>query len=283
MQSTTLAPPLPIFAVRDFGFSISSPTIPLVEFQSGLQFTEDIEALVVARIDYNLGTSSGAFTYTDEFIPFDDDHAGNLTTEGLIQRLQLQNYLGDIFALEVPGDSFIEWAGPIVATRIIPEPSSLLLAGVLCALVFAFHRRARRFIRVQVAVRAAAVVILGVVVLLSNAHAAEFIFLGETTSAAGVSPDGSMVLVSPDNHNFSDLDESERHHAYFVRRDLAARHHQRTSGRRSALRRRHGFMLRSFPLDGGWWPGRNRRRVCQRCIRAVSGWQRGCWKLFTWQ
>ena len=108
------------------------------------------------------------------------------------------------YPLESPGDSFfIEWSGPIVATRVIPEPSSLLLTAALCALVFAVHRRERQFVRVQVAVRAGAVIILGVVVLLSTAHAAEFIFLGETTSASGVSPDGSMVLVSPDNHNFS--------------------------------------------------------------------------------
>ncbi len=205
MQSTTLAPPLPIFAVRDFGFSISSPTIPLVEFQSGLQFTEDIEALVDARIDYNLGTSSGAFTYADEFIPFDDDHAGSLTTEGLIQRLQLQNYLGDIFALEVPGDSFIEWSGPIVATRVIPEPSAAMLAGVLAAIALIAYRRAHTFARraLHVAAGTGAVIFLFAPLSLSNAYAAEFIFLGETTSASGVSPDGSMVLVSPDNHNFS--------------------------------------------------------------------------------
>ncbi len=85
----------------------------------------------------------------------------------------------------------------------IPEPSSLLLTAALFALIFAFHRRARQFVRAQVAVRAVAVIILGVVELHSNAQAAEFIFLGETTSASGVSPDGSMVLVSPDNHNFS--------------------------------------------------------------------------------
>ena len=87
---------MPLFAVRDFSFSISSPTIPLVDFQSRLQFAEDIEAVVNARIDYDLGTSPGAFTYTDEFIPFDDDNVGRLITEGLNQRLELQNYLGDI-------------------------------------------------------------------------------------------------------------------------------------------------------------------------------------------
>ncbi len=82
MQSTTLAPPLPIFAVRDFGFSISSPVLPMVP---GQQFSQDIEAVVNARIDYNLGTSAGTFVFANWNRGFDDDNAGNLITEGLIQ------------------------------------------------------------------------------------------------------------------------------------------------------------------------------------------------------
>jgi hypothetical protein len=140
MQSPTLSP-IPIFAVRDFSFSISSPTVPLVEFQSRLQFAEDIEAIVNARIDYDLGTASGAFIYTNEFIPFDDDNVGRLITEGLIQSIELQNYLGDIFALGSPGDSFIEWSGPIVATRVIPEPAAVLLALLASAFVATWLRR----------------------------------------------------------------------------------------------------------------------------------------------
>jgi probable HAF family extracellular repeat protein len=45
--------------------------------------------------------------------------------------------------------------------------------------------------------------VLVALLLLSHADAAEFYFLGDTQSASGVSPDGSMVLVNADNHNFS--------------------------------------------------------------------------------
>jgi hypothetical protein len=144
MASPTLPPPVPLFAVRDFSFSISSPAVPLVEFQSTLQFTEDIEAVVNARLDYNLGTSAGTYNFTNWNRGFDDDNAGRLITEGLIQRLELRNYLGDIFALESPSDSFIEWAGPIVATRVIPEPPAMLLAAVLCASAYALCLRRRK-------------------------------------------------------------------------------------------------------------------------------------------
>jgi probable HAF family extracellular repeat protein len=45
--------------------------------------------------------------------------------------------------------------------------------------------------------------VLVALLLLSHAHAADFYFLGDTQTASGVSPDGSMVLVNADNHNFS--------------------------------------------------------------------------------
>ena len=89
---------------------------------AGNQFGQNIDAIVNARIDYNLGTATGALTLNNWTRGFDDDmSAGNLITQGLTQTIELQNYVGDIFALQSPSDSFFEWSGPIVATRVIPD------------------------------------------------------------------------------------------------------------------------------------------------------------------
>jgi hypothetical protein len=122
--ASTSSTPVPVFAVRDFGFSLTSPILPLI----GPHFQEDIEAVVNARVDYDLGTAAGSHSFTNWQRGFDDDNGGSITTDGVVQTIRLQNYLGDIVALQSPSDSYIEWAGPIVATRIIPEPSGLLLA-----------------------------------------------------------------------------------------------------------------------------------------------------------
>ena len=130
MAAPTLPAPAPVFAARDFRFTLSSPPIPLIAGQ----FQEDLEATVNVRIDYDLGTASGALTLSDWIRGFDDDNVGRITTAGGVQTLELQNYLGDIFALQSPADSFFEWSGPIIATRVIPEPSGLALAwSALCA------------------------------------------------------------------------------------------------------------------------------------------------------
>jgi hypothetical protein len=73
----------------------------------------------------------GSLERTDWSRGFDDDHVGRLITSGAMQGIELQNYLGEIFWLQSPADSYFEWSGPIVATRVIPEPSGLLLAAVL--------------------------------------------------------------------------------------------------------------------------------------------------------
>jgi hypothetical protein len=142
MHSPTLVPPIPFFAARDVGFTLSSPPIALV----GDHFTEDLEAIVNARIDYDLGTAAGSYVLTDWSRGFDDDHVGSITTSGSIQTLRLQNYLGDIFALQRPSDSYMEWAGPIIATRVIPEPGGVLLAASALGgwAVLAFGRAPRR-------------------------------------------------------------------------------------------------------------------------------------------
>jgi hypothetical protein len=145
MNAPTLPAPTPVFATRDFGFTLSSPPIPLVEFHSGLQFADDLDATVDFRIDYDLGTREGSLTRTNWNRGFDNDSIGFLTTTGLVQTIRLQNYLGDIVALESPADLFFEWAGPIVATRVIPEPSSLqLAASALACGLFGVHRRMMR-------------------------------------------------------------------------------------------------------------------------------------------
>jgi hypothetical protein len=142
MASPTLPAPVPVFAVRDFGFTVSSPIIPLVEFESRLQFAEDLEAVVNARLDYNLGTAVGSYPFTDLPIAFDPDHVATITTNGLVQTIRLQNYLGDSLSLQRPSDGFIEWAGPIVATRVIPEPATTLLAiAALFAIIAACQRK----------------------------------------------------------------------------------------------------------------------------------------------
>jgi hypothetical protein len=123
VESPTLGPPAPVFAVRDFGFSLESEPIEL----RGMQFNEDLTAFLNARIDYDLGATSGAYSLSNWQRGFDDDHVGTLRTEGNVQTLRLQNYLGDIFMLQSPADSSFVWSGPIVATRIIPEPSGWLL------------------------------------------------------------------------------------------------------------------------------------------------------------
>jgi hypothetical protein len=136
MTAPSLPTPVPFFAVRDFGFTLSSPAIPLVEFQSRLQFAEDIETLVNFDIDYDLGAMPGSEERTGWNRSFDDDHVGRLITTGDIQRIELQNYLGEIFWLQLPADSYLEWSGPIVATRVVPEPTGLLLAALsLTALI----------------------------------------------------------------------------------------------------------------------------------------------------
>jgi hypothetical protein len=128
VASPTLAAPVPIFAVRDFGFTLSSPVIPLVEFESRLQFAEDLQAVLNARIDYDLGSAAGSHSFTNWQRGFDNDNVGRITTDGLVQTIRMQNYLGEIIALQSPADSSFRWSGPIVATRVIPEPSGLLLA-----------------------------------------------------------------------------------------------------------------------------------------------------------
>jgi hypothetical protein len=136
VASPTLPPPVPVFAVRNFGFSLTSPVLPL----NGPHFQEDLEAVVNARVDYDLGTAMGSHSFTNWQRGFDDDHGGNITSDGLVQTIRLQNYLGDIVALQRPADSFIEWSGPIVATRIIPEPGGILLAII----AIGFGLRGRR-------------------------------------------------------------------------------------------------------------------------------------------
>ena len=146
MTVPSLPAPVPLFAARDFGFTLSSPAIPLVEFESRFQFTEDIETLVDFQIHYDLGTAQGSLERIDWSRGFDDDHVGRLITAGGMQRIELQNYLGDIFALQSPSDSYFEWAGPIVATRVIPEPNGVLLAAMFLAAsgLGGVHRQVRR-------------------------------------------------------------------------------------------------------------------------------------------
>lgn len=130
MVASTLPIPSPVFAARGFGFTVLSDPIPLVEFESRLQFAEDLQASVDFRLDYDLGIAAGSFEQTDWSRGFDDDNVGRLITEDNVQRIELQNYLGDIFLLQAPADSFVEWAGPIVATRVVPEPGAWALAAV---------------------------------------------------------------------------------------------------------------------------------------------------------
>jgi hypothetical protein len=138
MNAPSLPAPVPVFAAREFGFTLSSPPIPLVEFESALQFAEDLNAVVDFRIDYDLGTSEGSLTRMNWNRGFDDDSVGDLSTTGLVQTIHLQNYLGEIFELQSPADSFFEWSGPIVATRVIPEPNSLLLCAAALAAIGLF-------------------------------------------------------------------------------------------------------------------------------------------------
>jgi hypothetical protein len=146
MNAPNLPAPTPVFAAREFGFTLSSPPIPLVEFESALQFAENLDATVNFRIDYDLGTSEGSLTRMNWNPAFDNDSVGRLTTTGLVQTIHLQNYLGEISALQSPSDLFFEWAGPIVATRVIPEPSGLVLAAFALAACGLFETP-RRMIR----------------------------------------------------------------------------------------------------------------------------------------
>jgi hypothetical protein len=93
-----------------------------------LQFAEDLQAVVNARIDYDLGSAAGSHSFTNWQRGFDNDNVGRITTDGLVQTIRMQNYLGEIVTLQDPADSSFRWSGPIVATRIIPEPGGLLLA-----------------------------------------------------------------------------------------------------------------------------------------------------------
>jgi hypothetical protein len=150
MAAPALPAPVPFFAVRDFAFSLSGPVLPLGP--GGTQFGRPLntDAIVNARIDFNLGTSAGTHTLANWARGLDDDvSAGNLITEGLTQRIEFANFFGEIFALESPSDLFIQWSGPIVATRIIPEPHSLILAVAIGAVeLIAFRRKfLRRSIR----------------------------------------------------------------------------------------------------------------------------------------
>jgi hypothetical protein len=144
VASPTLGTPAPIFGVRDFGFTLSSPVIPLVEFESGLQFAEDLQAVVNARIDYDLGSAAGSHSFTNWQRGFDNDNVGRITTDGLVQTIRMQNYLGEIIALQSPADSSFRWSGPIVATRIIPEPGGLLLAVIAIGIGLRGRRCAAR-------------------------------------------------------------------------------------------------------------------------------------------
>jgi hypothetical protein len=142
MAAPALPAPVPFFAVREFAFSLTSPVLPLGP--DGTQFGRpfNIDAIVNARIDYNLGTATGALILNNWTRGFDDDmSAGNLITQGLTQTIELQNYVGDTFPLQSPWDSFLEWSGPIVATRVIPEPSGLTVAiGAGAVGLIAFRR-----------------------------------------------------------------------------------------------------------------------------------------------
>jgi hypothetical protein len=142
VESPTLGPPAPVFAVRDFGFTLSSPVIPLVEFESRLQFAENLRTVVNARIDYDLGSAAGSHSFTNWQHGFDNDNVGRITTDGLVQTIRLRNYLGEIVALQDPADSSFVWSGPIVATRIIPEPATALLAiAALSSMMLVYRRR----------------------------------------------------------------------------------------------------------------------------------------------
>lgn len=130
MMTAPLAGGTALAAARDFSFTLASAAIPLVTGPQFSKFAEDLEATVNVRVDYSYGAIAGTHELVDWNRGFDDDHVATLTTTGLVQTIRLQNYLGDIFALQTPADSFLEWSGPIVATRVIPEPSSWLLATV---------------------------------------------------------------------------------------------------------------------------------------------------------
>jgi hypothetical protein len=136
VASSTLSAPVPVFAVRDFGFELSSEPIEL----RGIQFNESLRATVDARLDYDLGAAAGSYLFTDWQRGFDNDNVGTITTNGLVQTIRLQNYLGDSLWLQSPADSFIDWSGSIVATRVIPEPNGLLLAMIALGLRAAFAR-----------------------------------------------------------------------------------------------------------------------------------------------
>jgi hypothetical protein len=146
MVASTLPSPSPVFATRDFGFALTSDPIPLFDFQSHLQFAQDMQASGNFKIDYDLGATIGTLERVDWSRGFDDDSQGRLITEGSVQRIELQNYLGEIFLLQSPADLFVEWAGPIVATRVVPEPSSwtlLLAAGAALGVLRNWHRPKR--------------------------------------------------------------------------------------------------------------------------------------------
>jgi hypothetical protein len=144
MAAPSLPAPVPFFAMRDFTFSLSGPVLPLGP--DGTQFGRPLntDAIVNARIDFNLGASAGTYTLANWARGLDDDaSAGNLITEGLTQRIEFENFFGGTFALESPSDLSIQWSGPIVATRVIPEPSSLTLAVAIGAFGLIAYRRQR--------------------------------------------------------------------------------------------------------------------------------------------
>jgi hypothetical protein len=144
MAAPTLPAPTPVFAVRDFSFSLDSRPIPLIEFAGGQQFADDIEATVNARLDFAVHAGEGSYLLDDWLRGFDDDNIGSLSTEGAVQLLRLHNYLGDIFPLMPPSDSFVEWAGPIVATRVVPEPARRVLLALGALGMMRWRRNTRR-------------------------------------------------------------------------------------------------------------------------------------------
>jgi hypothetical protein len=128
-----------LIAVRGFIGDIRSGAIAL----NGSSFRADQVSLVLAggQADANLTFPSGPFIGTDPLSGFDVNQlsGGTLTLSGNVYTLTLPIFASSSLTVG-PATVLETYSGQVVATAVIPEPATWILAAVGCAALIAQRR-----------------------------------------------------------------------------------------------------------------------------------------------
>jgi hypothetical protein len=120
-------------ALRDFVFNFISDPLPLRANGPLLQFNTSVQqGIETGVVDFHNGTVPGFKNFAGFEIGGDDDNVSSLSTDGSVQTLRFHFYSAIGFDAREDFDSHFQFAGELVATRVVPEPAGLVFAALSC-------------------------------------------------------------------------------------------------------------------------------------------------------